>query len=172
MRRDASTSRKLALAGFLICAGLVSIALYLQYEVHLEPCPLCMLERICFSLLGLVFLLAAIHGPRRGGMRLYAAFELILAATGIALASRHVWLQWFPPVNAGCTADLFYQLRRFPLLSVVEKALRATGDCAVVDWTLFRLSIAQWSWIWFMLLGWLSILIFARGGARRTSIWK
>lgn len=172
MRFDASTSRKLALAGFLICTGLVGFALYLQYAVHLEPCPLCMLERICFSALGLVFLVAAIHGPRKTGTRFYSVLELLLAATGWALASRHVWLQWFPPATAACSADLFYQLKRFPALGVIEKALRATGDCAVVDWTLFGLSIAQWSWIWFMLLGCLSILIFVRAGARRSSIWK
>jgi disulfide bond formation protein DsbB len=165
------TPRKLALAGFLVCAGLISFALYLQYVVNLEPCPLCMLQRICFTALAGVFLIAFLHGPGRAGARAYGVLGFLIAATGIGLATRHVWLQWFPPEVSACTADLFFQLERFPILSVLAKALRATGDCAKVDWRFLYLSIAEWSWIWFVLLAGFTVYIFRRAGQRRLSMW-
>jgi disulfide bond formation protein DsbB len=163
------TPRKLALAGFFVCAAMIAFALYLQYVVHLEPCPLCMLQRICYAAIALVFLVGALHGPRKGGAGAYAALAFILAATGIGLASRHVWLQWYPPEESACTADLFFQLQRFPVFNVLQKALRATGDCAVVDWTFLGLSLAQWSWLGFLGLMIYSATIFMRASATMQS---
>lgn len=165
MKLNDRTPRKLALAGFFVCAAMIAFALYLQYVDHLEPCPLCMLQRICFTAIGLVFLVAAVHGPSGWGIRFYAAIEFLIAAVGIGLASRHVWLQWYPPEESACTADLFFQLERFPVLSVISKALRATGDCAVVDWTLFGLSLAQWSWLGFLFFLAYSAYLFRRVSA-------
>lgn len=161
-------SRKLALAGFLVCAGLIAIALYLQYFRNLEPCPLCMIQRLWFIGLGLVFLVAALHGPRGWGIKVYGVLATAMAVTGAGYAARHVWLQHNPPETASCTADLFYQLKRFPWLDVVERALRATGDCAKVDWTLLGLSIAEWSLVWFVMLTLLAIVYGTRKGARRS----
>lgn len=164
--------RKLALAGFLVCAGLIGFALYLQYFQNLEPCPLCMMQRLCFTFLALVFLIAFVHGPRELTARVYAAIAFIGALVGIGLASRHVWLQWYPPADSGCTAPLFFQLSRLPFLSVVERALRATGDCATVDWTFLGLSIAQWSWIWFVILAGFTLYLFSRAPGRRQFSWR
>jgi len=171
MNRAGLTARKLALAGFLICAGLIAFALYLQYFENLEPCPLCMLQRICFSALGVIFLVAFLHGPGRTGARIYAFLGFLVALTGVGLATRHVWLQWFPPDVSACTADLFFQLERFPVLSVLAKALRATGDCAKVDWRFLALSIAEWSLIWFILLAGYTLYMAHRAGERRLSMW-
>jgi disulfide bond formation protein DsbB len=147
-----SNSRWFAALGCVICIGLIAFALYLQYGEHLEPCPLCMMQRIAFAVLAVGFFIMALHAPGRTGALVYAVLLFVTSATGIGLASRHVWLQWFPPPVSVCDADLFFQLQRFPWLAVVQKALRATGDCAKVDWTLFGLSIAQWSWLWFVAL--------------------
>jgi disulfide bond formation protein DsbB len=156
------TSRKLALAGFLVCAGLIGIALYLEHFKGLDPCPLCMIQRLCYYALGGVLLIAAIHGPSRIGMRIYAALAFVAAAAGIGFSARHVWLQWNPPDYNACTADLFYQLKQYPVLRVLDRAIQATGDCAKVDWTLLKLSIAEWSLIWFVLLAVLTAVICLR----------
>jgi len=163
------TPRKLALAGFFVCIAMIGFALYLQYFVNLEPCPLCMLQRICYTLLAVIFLAAALHGPGKTGVQIYASLGIVTAAVGLGLATRHVWLQWYPPKESACTADLFFQLQRFPVLSVLQKALRATGDCAVVDWTFLGLSLAQWSWLGFLaLLVYLGYL-FRSATARRVA---
>ncbi len=163
------TTRKLALAGFLICVGLIGFALYLEHYQNLEPCPLCMLQRLCYFALGGVFLVAAIHGPGPIGSRIYGGLAFIVAATGAGCSTRHVWLQWNPPDFNACTPDLFFQLRQYPWLRVIERALRATGDCAKVDWTLLGLSIAEWSLIWFVLLALLAATIFIRAKSVKRS---
>lgn len=147
--------------GFAVCAGLLGFALYLQYFANLEPCPLCMLQRVAFIFLGLVYLIGALHGPARAGYRVYAGLAAATAATGVGLAARHVWLQYNPPQFASCAGDLYSQLERLPLGRVIANAIRATGDCAKVDWTLLHLSIAEWSLVWFVLftLGTLGLLL-------------
>jgi protein dithiol:quinone oxidoreductase len=167
-RGDGNASRKLALAGFLVCTGLVGFALYLQYVDGLDPCPLCMIQRVLFGALGFVFLIAALAGPRGFFIRVYGVLATLLALCGVGFAARHVWLQWHPPELESCTADLFTQLQRLPFGSVIERALYATGDCAKVDWTLLGLSIAQWSFIWFAILTVLSLVYLFRKPRNRS----
>ena len=167
--RRVDTPRKLALAGFLVCAGLIGLALYLQYVKGLEPCPLCMIQRLWFMGLGLVFLVAAIAQPYGFGVRVYGVLATAAALAGASFAARHVWLQWHPPEVEACSADLFFQLQRFPFFSVIERALRATGDCAKVDWTLLGLSIAEWSLLWFIALTALSLVYLSRKPRRRSN---
>jgi disulfide bond formation protein DsbB len=131
-----------------------------------------MMERLAFFFLGLVFLIAAIHGPKRYGMKVYGVLCLLLSLTGFGLANRHVYLQFYPPEFSGCTADLFFQLQRFSWLSVVAKALRATGDCAKVDWTLLGLSIAEWSWLWFVAMIVLCLRILSEAFASGRSAMR
>ena len=147
--------------GFAVCAGLIVFALYLQYVEHLEPCPLCMLQRVAFIVLGLVLLTGAIHGPGRIGARIYAGLATLAALTGIGLAARHVWLQYNPPRFASCAGDINSQIERLPLGRVIANAIRATGDCAKVDWTFLHLSVAEWSLAWFTIfaLGALALLV-------------
>ena len=90
--RPRDPHRKLALAGFLVCAGLVGLALYLQHVRGLEPCPLCMIQRVCFVAVGLVFLVAAIAGPKGVFVRIYGVLAGALAVAGAGFAMRHVWL--------------------------------------------------------------------------------
>ena len=41
--------------GFLACAGLLAFAYYLEYVEHQEPCPLCMLQRLAYVDMMIVF---------------------------------------------------------------------------------------------------------------------
>ncbi|MBL8386237.1 MAG: disulfide bond formation protein B [Burkholderiales bacterium] len=150
------------IGGMLSCAGLLAFAYYLQYVVGLEPCPLCMLQRVAFFALGLVLLIAALHGPRAAGARIYASAAALAALTGAGLAARHVWLQYNPPKFASCAGDIYSQLERLPLGRVIANALHATGDCAKVDWSLLGLSIAEWSLVWFALFAAVSLAMALR----------
>ena len=142
------------LAGFLACAGLLALSLYLQYYEYLEPCPLCILQRVAFIALMTVFLIGALHGPRRTGAIVYSALLAIISVTGAGIATRHVWLQHLPKDKVPeCGPGLSYMLNKFPLFDVFEKIFRGSGECAEVGWTLLNLSIAGWSLVWFVLLG-------------------
>jgi disulfide bond formation protein DsbB len=141
------------LLGFLVCAGLIGFALYLQYYQDEEPCPLCIFQRVAFMALGVVFLVAALHAPARTGAKVYGGLLFLVAAMGAAIAGRHVWLQNLPPSQVpACGPDLAHMMGRFPFWDVVGKVLKGSGQCAEVGWTFLGISIAGWSLTWFVLL--------------------
>ena len=148
-------SRRLVnFCGFLVCAALLGFGYYLQYYQGLEPCPLCIFQRVAFFALGVVFLLAALHNPRGWGRRVYAVLLLLAAGVGAVIAGRQVWLQSLPPDQVPeCGPGLNYMLEMFPLAEVITTVLRGSGDCAEVDWTFLGLSIAGWALILFVALG-------------------
>lgn len=148
------------LAGFVACAGLLTFALYLQYYEYQNPCPLCILQRVAFIGLMAVFLIGALHGPRRIGAYLYSSLLVIIAAVGAGIATRHVWLQHLPKDKVPeCGPGLEYMLNKFPLVQAFDKIFRGSGECAEVGWTFVGLSIAEWSLLWFILLGALAVCI-------------
>jgi disulfide bond formation protein DsbB len=141
-------------AGFLVCAGLIGFAYYLQYFQGQEPCPLCILQRVAFIGLMAVFLVAAVHGPGHIGAMVYGGLLLLTAAVGAAIASRHVWLQHLPKDRIPeCGPGLEYMLRKFSALKALEKILAGSGECAEAGWRFLGLSIAGWSLLWLVLLG-------------------
>ncbi len=150
------------LAGFLVAGGLILYALYLQYYEYQNPCPLCILQRVVYIALMAVFLLGALHGPGRTGAIVYSTLLVIVSLTGAGIAARHVWLQHLPKDKVPeCGPGLAYILDRFPLINAFEKIFRGSGECAEVGWRLFGLSIAEWSLVWFVLLGAYAVFIAA-----------
>jgi disulfide bond formation protein DsbB len=147
-------------AGLLICGALFAFALYLQYYEYQDPCPLCILQRVAFIAMMVVFLIGAIHNPRRKGATVYSALLVIIATIGAGIATRHVWLQHLPKDRVPeCGPGLEYMLNRFPLVQALEKVFRGSGECAEVGWTFLTLSIAEWSLAWFVLLGALAVYV-------------
>lgn len=139
--------------GFLICAGLIGFALYLQYYQNQDPCPLCLLQRIVYIVLMALFLAAAVHGPGRIGAMIHGGLQFVTAAAGAAVATRHVWLQHLPPGGAPeCGPSLEFMLRKYPLFQAFEKVFGGTGQCAEAGWKFLGLTIAGWSLVWFVLL--------------------
>jgi len=147
-------STRLAYAlGSLVCLGLLVFALYLQYVEHQEPCPLCILQRIVFLAMMLLFIVAAVHGPGRRGATGYSTVIALLGLVGTAIATRHVWLQHLPADQVpACGPGLEYLLKKLPLTDVLGKVLAGSGECAEVGWTFLGLSIAGWSLVWFVVL--------------------
>ena len=150
------------LAGFLICGGLILYALYLQYYEYQDPCPLCLLQRVVYIALMVVFLLGALHGPRRTGAVVYSTLLVLVSLIGAGIAGRHVWLQHLPKDKVPeCGPGLGYILDRFPLVNALEKIFRGSGECAEAGWRLMGLSIAEWSLVWFVLLGVYAVFVAA-----------
>ena len=137
--------------GFVVCAGLIGYALYLQYVQGLEPCPLCVFQRICVIGMGLVFIIAVIHNPERLGATAYALLQLIIGGAGIALATRQVWLQSLPKDQVpACGMGLSYMLDTLPFTDVFRKVLEGSGECAEKGWEFLHLSIAGWTLVFFV----------------------
>ena len=146
--------RTLNIAGFAACAALLAFALYAQFELRLEPCPLCIFQRIGVALLALVFLVAALHDPRGRGRYAYA-FALALAALAtVAVAARHVYVQSPPPGSLpSCGAPLSVLLKFTPVWQVIRKVLTGSGECGEVNWRFLGLAMPAWVLIWALLLG-------------------
>ncbi|MGH8750506.1 MAG: disulfide bond formation protein B [Burkholderiales bacterium] len=143
--------RLIFLALFLACAGLFGFGLYLQHVQHLEPCPLCIFQRMAFIATGVVALAGAIHNPGRTGKMAYAVTLSLCAAIGAAIAGRHVWLQNSPPSQAvACGPDLEYMLEAFPLTKALPLVFKGSGDCGKIIWSWLGLSIPQWALLWFI----------------------
>jgi disulfide bond formation protein DsbB len=139
------------LLGFLVCVGLMGYALYLQYVEGIEPCPLCMLQRICVTAMGVVFLVAAFHNPGRVGAGVYALLQLLIGGAGAAIAARQVWLQSLPKDQVpACGMGLDYMLETLPFTDVLRNVLEGSGECAEKGWELLHLSIAGWTLVFFI----------------------
>ena len=146
--------------GFLACAGLMGYALYAQYVLGLQPCPLCIFQRIATIVTGILFLIAAIHNPRGTGARVYGALITLAALGGMLISARHVWIQAQPPGTvAACGADLNYLMEIMPVTDVISKVLTGSGECGTVDWRLLGLSMPCWVAISLAVLGTWALLV-------------
>ena len=158
-----ASPRLLFLLAFLACVALMGGALYLEHAVGLEPCPLCIVQRIFLVLIGLVCLAGAIHGPARGGRRIYSVLVFLLALLGGATAARQVWLQTVPLEQLpACLPSLDYMMEALPFQEIVRLVLHGTADCAEVSWKLFTLSLPEWSLLAFVAYLGFSIMQFLR----------
>jgi disulfide bond formation protein DsbB len=153
--------RLLNSGGAVACAAMLGYALYAEKVLHLDPCPLCMFQRVGVAGLGLAFLLAAIHDPvSRTGARAYAVLVVLAAAFPAYVAGRHVYIQSLPEGSVpACGATLDYMLEVFPLLEVVKKVLTGGGECAKIDWSFLGLSMP--AWVLVMVIGLAGVGLFA-----------
>ena len=154
------SGRTIFLALFVICSGLLGFGLYLQYVEGTEPCPMCILQRYAFISIALLGLIAGIHHPARLGQRIYAALLLLLSLVGGSIAARQSWLQLNPSPFGECGPDMAYMINTFPISEALPMIFNGSGDCSKVDWTLFGLSIANWSFLCFLAICIAAILIF------------
>jgi disulfide bond formation protein DsbB len=131
--------------GFAACAALIGYALYVQHGLGLEPCPLCILQRIAVMVAGAVFLAALLHNPGDRGARVYGVLIDLAALAGIAVAARHIWIIAQPPgAVAECGASLDYMMAVLPWHEVLAKVLTGSGECAKIDWQFLGLNMPTW----------------------------
>lgn len=133
-----------------IIAVLFAVALYTQYFGGLIPCPLCMTQRFFYILTAAFAVLGGLHNRNRS---LYGALVALAALGGVGVAGRQVWLQHLPADEVpACGPSLEFMLQTLPFGDVLKRLFQGDGNCALVDWTLLGLSMAEWSLLWFVLL--------------------
>lgn len=149
--------RRVWLLGLLICAALLGYALFAQYVQGMDPCPLCILQRVAFMALGVVFLVGGVHAPRGPGRFVYIVLLLAAAVAGAYVATRHLWIQSLPPGEVpSCGAPLGYLIdtrdSHGGLLGVLKMVLSGSGECAKVE-NVLGVPFPAWSLLWFVALG-------------------
>jgi disulfide bond formation protein DsbB len=131
--------------GFAACAALLAYAYYSQFVMHLEPCPLCIFQRVGVFVIGVLFAVAALHDPAGWGRRVYAGLLVAASLATIGVAARHLYIQSLPPGTiAACGASLDFMLKVFPLTDVLVKVLTGSGECAKVTWRFLGIAMPGW----------------------------
>lgn len=137
--------RLLNFAGFLACAGMMGFALYAQHVLMLDPCPLCILQRIATISTGFVFAAAAMQNPGRIGARIYAALLVLTTGAGVGVATWHVYIQHLPADRVpSCGPGYDYIMENFPVFDALGMIFKGSGECAEVSWRLLGLSMPSW----------------------------
>jgi len=145
--------------GAVCCFIMSGVAAYFQLVEELEPCPLCISQRIALLLVGIIFLMAVLHNPSHKGVVIYSFLGSIVALCGAGISARHVWLQNLPPeLIPECGPGIGYVFDNFPLSETLKLMLNGTGDCAEVLWTFMDISIPGWTLLAFVFLAGISLL--------------
>jgi disulfide bond formation protein DsbB len=132
----------------------LAYAYYAQYELHLEPCPLCQFQRIGVFAIGVAFLVAALYDPIAWGRRVYAVLIGLAALATVGVALRHLYIQHLPEgAVPACGASLDFMLQIFSLSEVLVKVLTGSGECARVTWRFLGLAMPAWVLIAALALG-------------------
>ena len=132
--------------GFLVCSGLMAYALFAQYFLNLEPCPLCIFQRVAVISMGIIFLICSLLEPKSSLAKIISSTLFVTAGSfGVAVASRHVWLQNLPSDQVpGCGPGLDFMMSTFPINEVFEMVFNGSGECATIDWSFLSLSMPAW----------------------------
>lgn len=143
--------RLLSIIPFIVCAGLLAYALYVEYVMFLMPCNLCILQRVVFIVIGMLFLVGSFKPVQQWGRKLLGVLLLIVSGIGIGIASRHVWLQNLPPEEVpDCGPSLQMMLDNTPVWEALSSVLTASGNCAEIQWDFLGLTMPTWTLICFI----------------------
>lgn len=146
--------RILNFAGFAICCVLMGFALFAQHVLLLDPCPLCVLQRVAVISLGILFLLAALQDPAGIGRIVYTVLLGLAALGGAGIAGWHARLQRLPADEVpACGPGLDYMLDNFPLTDALKMVFSGSGECAEIAWQFLGLSMPAWVLVWMLGLG-------------------
>lgn len=140
---------------FLFCAAMMSIAYYMQYAMRLEPCPLCIMQRVFFVAAGLLALVAFLHNPQARGRMIYGIGTAVLALAGSGFAMRQIYLQHLPKDQVpACGPSLSYMLEEFPLSETLSIMFSGDGNCAEIAWVdpVIGLGIPEWAIVGFAMI--------------------
>lgn len=149
------TKRLMNLYVFLFCCAMMGIAYYMQYAMHLEPCHLCIMQRVFFTAAGLTGLVGFIHNPGARGTRVYGITSAVLAVAGSGFAMRQIYLQHLPKDQVpACGPSLGYMLEEFPLAETIKVMFSGDGNCAEIAWVdpVIGLGIPEWAIVGFAMI--------------------
>ena len=143
------------------CIAMLAFGLYLQHGVGLEPCPMCIVQRYALVLVAIVAGVTAL-ATRKSLFVTGSGLMAVLSGLGAFVAARQSFLQWYPPEIASCGRDLYGMIETFPLKRAIPMIFKGSGDCTKIDWTFLGLSIANWSFVCFVVIAVLAIALVVR----------
>jgi len=156
--------RPMMLLGLLITSAMFGTAMYMQHVMYLDPCPLCIVTRVIVLILAILFLFSLFINPKAIGRRILGVLFTLASLSGVVVSGRHSWLQHFPPESLGsCGPGLNYWMENLPASEVFQNVFKGTAECSAVSWTMFGLSIPEWSLLIFVGFLFFSLRLLFKG---------
>jgi len=148
--------------------GMLAFGLYLQHVVGLNPCPMCIVQR--YALIGVVVLGVVGWRLRGWGLTVSALLLALVAGFGAFTAARQSWLQWYPPEVVSCGRDFYGMVENFPINRAIPMIFKGSGDCSKIDWTFLGGSIANWSFVAFVVFAVLGLWLATTARSGRSLV--
>lgn len=145
---------------FIFCLFLLAVSFVLQFHFHLEPCPLCVIDRIIVFMLALFFAIGLLHNPKACGQKIYSLFGFLLSSLGVVVCARHVWIMHLPPEQVACSPGFNYLIDTLPPHEAILTILKGSGECAQHSAISFGLSLPMWTLIAFLILAIGNLLVW------------
>ncbi|AQT97136.1 disulfide bond formation protein B [Pseudomonas azotoformans] len=156
-------SRSLFFLAFLAGALTLGASFYLEFGASLRPCFLCQMQRVFLAAFTLINLVAALHNPKRSILCLYGLASMGFALLGAMTAVRQVLLQNAAPDQAAdCWPSLHFMIENLSFWQTLQLTVKGTVDCVEINWTLFDLSLPEWSLLFFVAMLILGAMQFSR----------
>ncbi len=163
------STRQLFLLMFIACVCLLGAAYYFEYVMFLDPCPLCIMQRIAVLLLGLIGFSGFMFAINPFREKIHSALLFAASLFGIGIAGRHVWIQSLPADQVPtCGPSLEYMVDTLPLAEVLTVMFRGNGNCADAQWSFIGLSMPQWVLVWFVGFAVVSVVMFILAGKKQA----
>ncbi len=149
------------------CVAMLVFGMYLQHVVGLEPCPMCIVQRYVLILVAVVAAITA-FASKKAWLITGSGLLGVLCGLGAFVAARQSFLQWYPPEVSACGRDLYGMIETFPLKRAIPMIFKGSGDCSKVDWTFLGGSIANWSFVCFVSIGLIALVLAVRQARQRS----
>ena len=160
----------------LFCIALIGAALFFQLVVGLEPCPLCIFQRIAIIAIAAIAFVALLHNSTGLADRFYGLLLVLAGLASLTIATRQVWLLNIPKEEAeSCSVGLEVLLDKFiallPQGQITETLLRSGAECTDVVWSLFGFSLPELTFPIFVVFSLYLIWLFFKRNDKRDYVF-
>ncbi len=138
----------------------LAAVLIVEYNNSLQPCPLCIMQRMCAFVIGfLCFLGIGITSLRR--VKINVILQIIFAILGAYFASRQLWLQSLPAgVGQMCMPGLEVVQKYLTLGGVFKAYFWGATDCSEITWRGLGLTMPAWALMYFSFITIANVFLF------------
>jgi len=164
---------------FFICLASLSFGFYLEWFDRLEPCPLCIIQRLSLTLGGLWSLLGGViffiiirFNNKKFILNILNILNLIFSGLsgllfllGAIAAGRQIYIQHLPLSAQGlsaCAPGWDYLWKALSFNDFLAAIFQGDGVCASIGPRFLSLSLSEWSGLLFLVLIFLVLWILCR----------
>lgn len=123
----------------------ICIAYYFQHVMGLQPCFLCIVQRMAIIGIGLGAAIILLSEIKLNFIKYFGYLIYFMSSiVGMGSAMRQVYLQRFPDPYASCGPGYEYILENSSLAKSIPQLFLSTGSCSEVTWSFIGLSMAEW----------------------------